>query len=90
MNTTEFYQSKRWRSFRKRILIRDGYTCQRCKRYGKVTPALEVHHVKHLDEFPELALDPSNCISLCKGCHNMQHPEKGSKSIGAFNAQDKY
>lgn len=76
-----FYTSRKWKNFRKRVMIRDEYTCQRCKRYGRVTPAREVHHIKHLEDFPELAFDPSNCISLCKACHNMQHPEKGTNSL---------
>ena len=93
MRTTigaDFYNGQRWKSFRKRVLIRDGYTCQRCKRYGKLTPATEVHHIKHLDEYPELAFDPANCISLCKGCHNMQHPEKGTNSARKNHALMKY
>lgn len=85
-----FYNGPRWRKFRKRILIRDEYTCQRCKRYGRITPATEVHHIKHLDEYPELAFAPSNCIALCKGCHNMQHPEKGTKGAHIHNQLAKY
>ena len=81
MDTQEFYRSERWKRFRKRILVRDEYTCQRCKKYGRVTQAREVHHIKRLEEFPELAYDPKNCVSLCKACHNMQHPEKGTKSL---------
>lgn len=88
--STDFYNGPRWKKFRKRILLRDAYTCQRCKRYGKLTPATEVHHIKHIDEYPELAFDPHNCVSLCKGCHNMQHPEKGSKSIKRHNTLDKF
>lgn len=87
METSEFYTSARWRAFRERIMRRDEYTCQRCKRYGKLTPAREVHHIKHLDEYPELAFEPSNCVALCKACHNMQHPEKGTKSRRSQNTQ---
>lgn len=85
-----FYTTAKWKAFRKRVLIRDQYTCQRCKRYGRITQAREVHHIKHLEEYPELAYDPENCISLCKACHNMQHPEKGSKGARERNSLDKY
>ena len=85
-----FYTSAKWKRVRKRILIRDDYTCQRCKRYGRLTPAREVHHIKHLEEFPELAYDPANCVSLCKGCHNLMHPEKGTKSIQRHNTMDRF
>ena len=74
-----FLTSARWRRFRERIMRRDGYECQRCKRYGRHTPATEVHHIKHRDDHPELALDPDNCVSLCHACHNAMHPEKSRK-----------
>ena len=85
-----FYRSQKWKIFRERVLRRDDYTCQRCKRYGRVTPAREVHHIKHLEDYPELAFAPDNCISLCKICHNMQHPEKGTNSIRNYNRMDRY
>ena len=76
----EFYQSKTWKRKRESILRRDGYKCRRCKRYGRQRPATTVHHIKHFDEFPELALDNDNLISLCESCHNYYHPEKAEKS----------
>ena len=33
----------------------------------------EVHHIKELREYPELALDDDNLVSLCAKCHNMRH-----------------
>ena len=77
-----FYDSERWKKKRENILRRDGYQCRICKRYGKNTPATEVHHIKHLDEYPELAFANSNLISLCHACHNRQHPEKGGYNGG--------
>ena len=35
-----------------------------------------VHHIKHVDEFPELAYEDNNLVSLCQACHNKAHPEK--------------
>lgn len=72
-----FYLSAKWKKKRKAILARDDYKCQICKRYGRTTAAQTVHHIKHLDEYPELALDSSNLISVCNKCHNKLHPEKG-------------
>ena len=37
---------------------------------------VSVHHIKHLDEFPELAFKNDNLISLCEVCHAKEHPEK--------------
>lgn len=71
-----FYKRRKWQRKRIVILKRDGYLCQRCKRYGKIVEATTVHHIKHLDEFPELAYDNDNLISLCKDCHGKEHPEK--------------
>ena len=78
MNDT-FYKSKRWLRKRENILRRDKYLCQYCKRYGRRREAVTVHHIKHYEEYPELALTDSNLISLCQACHNKCHPEKGGK-----------
>lgn len=34
------------------------------------TEKLEAHHVKPRAQFPELALEPDNGVTLCKKCHN--------------------
>lgn len=73
------YNSEKWKRKRKSILARDSYKCQICKRYGKAREATEVHHIKHVDEYPELAYVDSNLVSLCRACHNKQHPEKGGR-----------
>lgn len=71
-----FYGSAKWKHLRKKILRRDKYMCQRCKRYGRLVEAVEVHHIEHLEDCPERAYDPTNLISLCKACHRKAHPEK--------------
>lgn len=72
----ELYKSAKWKRKRAAILKRDGYTCQRCKRYGRTVEATVVHHIKHADEYPELAYVDDNLVSLCDACHNKAHPEK--------------
>ena len=72
-----FYCTKKWKQKRASILKRDGYRCKNCMRYGRIRPAVTVHHIKHLEDAPELALDARNLISLCAACHNEAHPEKG-------------
>lgn len=74
------YKTKRWRNKRVQILRRDKHLCQICLRYGKKTDAVTVHHVKHVEDYPELAFVDENLISLCNDCHNKEHPEKGKKS----------
>ena len=73
----EFYKSSKWKHKRLAVLRRDGYLCQNCKRYGRMTPATTVHHIQHLEDRPDLALDAKNLISLCAACHDKAHPEKG-------------
>lgn len=77
---SDFYTSAAWKSKRAAILSRDGYMCVRCRRYGRQRPATTVHHIKHYDEYPELALQNDNLMSLCEKCHNYYHPEKAEKS----------
>lgn len=73
----EFYQSEKWKRKRKRILRRDKYECQMCKRYGIIREAVTVHHIQELEDRPDLALTNSNLISVCQACHNKLHPGKG-------------
>lgn len=71
-----FYKTTTWINKRKEILKRDHNECQRCKKLGRFNKAECVHHIKHLKNRADLALDDSNLISLCNTCHNEVHPEK--------------
>jgi len=64
---------KRWR---KKVFIRDLYICQRCNVKGKY---LNSHHIKNYSSNPELRLDVSNGITLCKECHIEFHLIYGIK-----------
>ena len=72
-----FYGRSAWQTVRKQVLKRDNYECVWCKKKGRVTTAktakLEVDHIKELEYYPELALDPSNLRTLCHDCHNIRH-----------------
>lgn len=82
------YNSARWQQVRDRILIRDRYECQDCvqrlrkaatigeRLFGedaKIQRATQVHHIKELRDYPDLAFDEENLISLCTRCHNIRH-----------------
>lgn len=73
-----FYKSKAWKQCREVVLQRDHHLCQPCLKMQRVTAANTVHHIKPLEEHPELALDIDNLESICPSCHNKEHPEKGS------------
>ncbi len=77
MANRAFYTGAQWKRLRESVLRRDGYQCRRCRRYGRTRQAVTVHHVKPLSEYPELACDRNNLISVCRSCHNALHPEKG-------------
>ena len=78
----KFYKSKEWKAIRVRVLKRDNYECQECKRNGLVyTDAhdpekhkrLDVDHIKEIYTHPELALEMDNLQTLCIPCHNKKH-----------------
>ena len=81
-----FYHTARWQAKRKDILRRDRKQCRMCRDKGRYTPATTVHHLKHLREYPELALTDDNLISLCSECHELVHPEK-HQSKGFMNEE---
>lgn len=77
-----FYSWPEWLRLREEVLALDYYECQRCKARGRYSRAVLVHHVKHLEERPDLALsirDPDTgerqLISVCRQCHDELHPE---------------
>ena len=76
----KFYKSRAWLKKRKEIVERDNNECQLCKSKGYATVGqnnyLDVHHMVHLEDSWERRLDDDNLITLCRPCHNSQHPEK--------------
>ncbi|MEK5390200.1 HNH endonuclease [Margalitia sp. FSL K6-0131] len=77
-----FYKSAAWQSLRQKVLERDNYECQECKRQGKVYTdnhdpdkhkRLDVDHLKEIEQYPELALEIDNCEVKCVRCHNKKH-----------------
>lgn len=75
----KFYNSRKWRNLSKKIKKRDNNECQMCKRRGRYAKAQNVHHIKELKSYPELAYEEDNLESLCISCHNEEHPEKLEK-----------
>lgn len=58
------YSGERWRRLRL-AKMRHNPACEMCT----TRMAQEVHHVKPVEEFPELIYDVSNLQSLCRACH---------------------
>ena len=57
--------------WRKAVFERDGYRCRDCgdDRGGN----LRAHHEKPVKNFPELAHDVANGVTLCHICHELRH-----------------
>lgn len=81
----KFYHSGDWIRVREQVLKRDNKECQWCKAEGRVTTAktatLEIDHIKELQYYPELALEPSNLRTLCHDCHNIRHNRHKDKQF---------
>lgn len=73
------YNDGRWKSVRDGAMLKSGGLCVMCLKEGRITPAVDVHHVKSFmtadDEVERtaLAFDPDNVIALCKECHQKIH-----------------
>ena len=81
VNKKAFYNSDAWQRARQAALIRDNYLCVRCLKRHKIVPATIVHHLEHLENVPDKALELQNLQSVCDDCHNKAHPEKGRKNV---------
>ena len=79
-----FYKSYDWQLRRAEVLALDKWECQMCKAKGKYSKAVIVHHIKHLKDRPDLAMqiydgEQRQLISLCRACHEECHPERLKK-----------
>jgi 5-methylcytosine-specific restriction protein A len=83
----EFYVLAAWLNLRDEVLAEHKHECQNCKRRGKYVKAVIVHHVRHLRDFPELALSKTyidrdgkeqmQLKPVCRECHEyVEHPER--------------
>lgn len=91
-----FYCSTKWQRIRDKVMRLDHYECQLCKsKYHRIRKASMVHHIHHLEDYPNLALEiydeegNRNLISLCNSCHNEVHPEKQIKFKKIIEAKRK-
>lgn len=58
-----------WRKFRKWFLSKAEHAvCEDCHR----KPSTDVHHKIKISVRPDLRLVESNCLGLCRRCHNIR------------------
>lgn len=59
-----------YKTWRKKVFERDGYSCRSCLKQGGV---LHAHHVVPWVDDPKLRLKVSNGVTLCSECHRLWH-----------------
>lgn len=65
-----WYKTARWQKLRWWVLVRDLFTCQRCKRVEGNTRLLVADHKQPHRGDERLFWDPENLQCLCKTCHD--------------------
>lgn len=87
-----FYHGMAWRRLRVKALERDHYLCQACLRQHILCPATEVHHLRPVEQYPELSLVLSNLESLCWPCHELtksrEHESKIPEGVRVIRVAD--
>ena len=63
-----------YKSWRKKVLERDSFTCQRC---GAINKKLNAHHIKRFAKDIANRFNVANGITLCVDCHKLIHKIEG-------------
>ena len=72
--TWERFKDPLYIEWRKLVLERDNYICQHCERHCKKhEKGLAAHHIKPYATYPDLRLEVSNGLTLCRQCHATLH-----------------
>lgn len=72
-NLTVYFTKGQLLSWKRKVKIKDDYTCQYC---GS-KESLDAHHILCKSKHPELALSLYNGITLCIDCHRVEHAING-------------
>ena len=67
-----------WERARK-MYLSEHPLCENSEAAKKIKIASLVHHIKPVEDYPELRLDPENFMSLCRDCHEIEHERKAGK-----------
>ena len=83
---TKMINTREWRDLRAQVLREQRGLCAWCKAKGYIVPATVVHHMIEVEsgkteaEQRRLMFSRSNCVGLCKQCHNTYHQSQGYHS----------
>jgi hypothetical protein len=71
------FADPRYISWRNLVLERDNFICQDCdENFATRGRWLHAHHLKSYKEYPNLRLELSNGVTLCKWCHMKRHKKE--------------
>ena len=76
----EYYiqrKSKRYKTWKRKVLMRDNYTCRCCGKVCRRKNEIAVHHLDSFMYYPKGRIDLDNAVSLCNECHDKFHEEFG-------------
>lgn len=65
--------TREYKEWKRAVLERDNFTCQKCGLSGAKGAYVEAHHFKPFIDYPELRTELSNGIALCLNCHHETH-----------------
>lgn len=92
-----FYCWSKWKKCRRMVIAFDRHECVLCRAKGRYRRAEIVHHVRHLKHAPSLALSlwqedgkTRQLISVCKACHEAEHPEALRRFERAQSVEDRF
>ena len=66
----QWYGTARWQKLRWEVLVRDCFTCARCKRVSGNKGEAVADHIKPHRGDERLFWDPSNLQCVCQPCHD--------------------
>jgi len=66
-----------WRKVARIKLSKDPL-CEPCLSQGRTVAAALPHHIKSVEEHPELRLVMDNLLSVCRSCHEKIHKGEGT------------
>lgn len=66
-------QTDKYKEWKRAVLERDNFTCQRCGMSAYDGANLAAHHIKSFKDYPELRTKLSNGETLCRNCHHKAH-----------------
>ena len=82
----KFRKSEEYKQWRADVYKRDNWTCQECGYKGR---QLVAHHIKKFADYPELRLELSNGITLCRKCHaSIENPQRSYVGLASARRYD--